>query len=245
MPAHITNRAADSGGFIATFKWGDYRYSPEQYVEWLHTWHPTWAATMDYCCEDEITSGRPGVIRERQERTTEKAHLFWENFRDCPWPWVPTIQGWHIEDYRWHAQQLRELIELMQAYYCERDGAESAFRVGIGTLCRRLDIKTVVAILMTVAQELPFVKCFHLWGVKKTFWEQPLAYPFNVSSDSASWNMQAYYGDRNPEWKRWKAEQAVLGFEESNRSHRYKVLIPKTQDEIERAQTRPMQRVMF
>lgn len=241
MPAHITDRAADSGGFIATFKWGDYKYSPEEYANWLYGWMPTWAATMDYCCEDEITNGRHGVVRERQEKTTEKAHLFWQEFRDCPWPWVPTIQGWDIEDYRWHAQQLRPLILEMQAHY----GEQSAFRVGIGTLCRRINVQLILAILLTVAQELPEVNCFHLWGVKKTFWQQPLAFPFRVSSDSASWNMQGYYGDFNPEWKRWKAEQALLGFEESNRTHRYKVLIPRTQAEIEAVQRQPRQRVMF
>src|SRR5690348_9286799 len=46
LPAHVTERAADCGGFVATFRWGDYRYTPEQYVGWLRTWQPQWAATM-------------------------------------------------------------------------------------------------------------------------------------------------------------------------------------------------------
>ena len=54
LPDHITERAADSGGFVATMRWGNYRYTPAQYVTWLQTWNPTWAATMDYCCEPEV-----------------------------------------------------------------------------------------------------------------------------------------------------------------------------------------------
>jgi hypothetical protein len=39
---------------VATRIWGDYRFSPTQYVSWLHTFRPAWAAMMDYCCEDEL-----------------------------------------------------------------------------------------------------------------------------------------------------------------------------------------------
>src|SRR3954463_9031865 len=103
LPAQITETAADSGGYVATKVWGDYRYSPAQYVGWLATWSPGWAATMDYCCEDEITAGQPGLVRERQRRTTVKAQYFWHWHRRVPWAWVPTIQGWQVDDYVAHA----------------------------------------------------------------------------------------------------------------------------------------------
>lgn len=245
IPSHITQKAADSGGFIATFKWGDYRYTPQQYVDWLSSWEPDWAATMDYCCEDEITSGRTGVVRERQQKTTGMAWRFWDDYRTTPWPWVPTVQGWKLQDYARHARDLKPLVTEMQSYYDARDGEQNAFRVGIGTLCRRTKVQEIAAIVMTVAQELPQVKCFHLWGVKKTLWSSGIAFPFDTSSDSASWNMQAYYGDFNPEWKRWKEEQAILGLQESNRSHRYKILIPQTQQEIEQSQRQIKQQYLL
>ena len=76
IPTHIIQKAADSGGFVATFKWGDYRYTPDQYVEWLYTWHPEWSAMMDYCCEDESLNGRFAIVQERQQKTTDMAwHL--------------------------------------------------------------------------------------------------------------------------------------------------------------------------
>src|SRR5580765_775990 len=82
----IEKKAADCGGFVATKKWGGkYLYTPEQYVQWLKTWGPDWAATMDFCCENEITSGRPGVVRERQAQTTEMAYHFWNTYRDASW----------------------------------------------------------------------------------------------------------------------------------------------------------------
>src|SRR5438270_12972466 len=77
VPDHVRRRAADCGGFVASFKWGGkYRYTVEDYVEWLYKWEPSWAATMDYCCEDETTSGKPGVVRERQQLTTGMAYRF-------------------------------------------------------------------------------------------------------------------------------------------------------------------------
>src|SRR4051812_6421035 len=72
LPPHVTETGADCGGYVATKIWGDYRYGPTRYVAWLASWTPRWAAMMDYCCEDEITSGRPGLVLERQRRTTAK-----------------------------------------------------------------------------------------------------------------------------------------------------------------------------
>jgi hypothetical protein len=96
LPRRLKHLAADCGGFVATRIWGDYRFSPTQYVSWLHTFRPEWAAMMDYCCEDEITAGKPGLVRQRQERTTQMAWYFWQRYRFVPWVWVPSIQGWQI-----------------------------------------------------------------------------------------------------------------------------------------------------
>src|SRR5258708_12266842 len=71
LPAHVVERAADCGGFVATFKWGKYPYTPEQYVTWLYGWKPDWSATMDYCCEDEITGSNPGIGTDPQQQPTK------------------------------------------------------------------------------------------------------------------------------------------------------------------------------
>jgi hypothetical protein len=185
LPAHVVERAADSGGFVATFKWGDYRYSPAQYVDWLCTFDPSWAATMDYCCEPEIADNE-GVVRERQERTTEMAWRFWRDYRDTPWAWVPTVQGWEVADYRRHAAELRPLAREMSAHYGDGGGA---FRVGIGTLCRRADAEMVQRVVAAVADELPDVP-LHLWGVKLSVLRSPRGLRNVASVDSAAWNAQ-------------------------------------------------------
>src|SRR5258708_4120516 len=160
LPESITDRAADCGGFVATFKWGGiYPYTAMQYVEWLHAWHPQWAATMDYCCEDEITTDQPGIVRARQDATTGMTYHFWHTYRDVSWVWVPTIQGWAIDDYVRHAQELKPLIDEMHVYY----GAESAFRVGIGTLCHRASVEMIRAVVLAVVAVLGEVD-IHLWG---------------------------------------------------------------------------------
>src|SRR5262245_12509797 len=53
LPPHITRTAADCGGFVAMFKWGEYRYHRFQYIAWCHAIGPSlaWAAMMDYPCQ--------------------------------------------------------------------------------------------------------------------------------------------------------------------------------------------------
>lgn len=220
LPAHISTRVADCGGFVATRRWGDYRYTPDQYVDWLMSFSPQWAATMDYCCEDEITAGRPGLVRERQHRTTEMAWCFWETYRDVPWTWVPTIQGWTVQNYRAHAREMWYLIQRMVEHY-QRGGQ---FRVGIGTLCARADTATIQDVVAAVADELPGVP-LHLWGVKLGFLKSPVAvHPAVVSIDSAAWN--ALYG------------RGRDGFHESGLTQReyvYRVRLPEYLHKIEAA----------
>lgn len=196
LPDFVTHRAADCGGFVATFKWGGiYPYTPEQYVEWLYSWHPQWAATMDFCCEDEITGGKSGIVRERQHKTTDMACYFWQHYKAVPWVWVPTIQGWTVEDYKRHATEMKPLVQEMQAYY----GKESAFRVGIGTLCRRASAQLIREVVFAVTAILD--ADVHLWGIKKGFFRSKIAVPRRVRSfDSAAFN--AMFGEGREEWKR-------------------------------------------
>lgn len=182
LPDRVVDRAADSGGYVATLKWGDYRYTPEVYRDWLRTWRPTWAATMDYCCEPEVLGS--GVVQERQDRTTAMAHRFWEDFGDEPWAWVPTVQGWTASDYRRHARDLAPLVGRMAAHY----GPDRGFRVGVGTLCRRASAGLIRDVVQAVREELPGVP-LHLWGVKLGLLTSPGGLPPGVISvDSAAWN---------------------------------------------------------
>ena len=183
MPAQVTLRAADSGGFVASRIWGEYRYSLEHYVTWLLSWRPVWAATMDYCCEPELAV----VTAERQRRTTENGWAAWTHFRQAPFAWVPTIQGWLPEDYRRHASEMQPLIEDMQVAYADNP----YFRVGVGTLCRRNDAAMVQAILNAIREVLPGTP-LHLWGIKLDALRS-IDLTQVVSSDSAAWHGNFYH----------------------------------------------------
>lgn len=227
LPEHLPEKAADCGGFVATLKWGDYRYTPAQYVAWLRTWRPAWAATFDYCCEPEID----GVVADRQRRTTEMAHHFWDEYRDEPWCWVPTVQGWEVADYRRHAQELAPLVSEMAAHY----GPGSAFRVGIGTLCRRASSGMVRDVVAAVRDVLPDVG-LHLWGVKITLFKSEGGLPPGVvSTDSAAWNgLTGASG-----YDRWR--QSGL----KQRQYSYLVALPEYLDKVREALTAPRTLPMF
>lgn len=193
LPESVKEKAADCGGFVATFKWkGVYPYTPEQYVEWLYGWQPNWSATMDFCCEPELAQ----ITRTRQEKTTEMAWHFWQTYRSVPWCWVPTIQGWTVADYRWHASQMKPLIEEMQAHY----GPDSAWRVGIGTLCRRASVRLIREVTYAVVDVLGSDIKYHGWGLKKLALTDPIPLPDEITSiDSAAFN--GLWGEGRALWK--------------------------------------------
>lgn len=66
-----------------------------------------------FCCEQDIATDKAEVML-RQDKTTDMAYHFWEEYRDCPWAWVPTIQGWNVDDYIRHANELKPLVYEMK-----------------------------------------------------------------------------------------------------------------------------------
>jgi hypothetical protein len=226
VPPGTRPLAADSGGYVATLIWGDYRYTPDQYVAWLDTWCPDWAATMDYCCEDEITNGKPGIVIERQQRTSEMAYRFFCDYRAARWLWIPTIQGWQPEDYARHARELRPLVEEMKRHYGDQ------FRVGIGTLCHRASTSLIHQIVSLVADLLPDTG-LHLWGVKLGALQSPQGLPRQVVSvDTAAW---AYGRGR----KQPKADRIARGM--TQREYAYKVMLTDYRTKVDRAVNSPKQ----
>lgn len=230
LPACMKHVAADCGGFVATFKWGGkYRYSPEQYIEWLDALQPEWAAMMDYCCENEITTGKHGIVRERQQLTTGMAYRLWDDCKHKPWVWVPTIQGWTVADYIKHATEMKPLIEEMKAFY-EARGQGDLFRVGIGTLCARASAEMIRLVVEAVTSILGDCK-IHLWGVKLGVFRMSIALSKWVTSvDSAAWNGMFKTG-RN----KWK------GTGMTQREWCFKVALPAYEAKIHHALTTPKQ----
>jgi hypothetical protein len=242
LPAHITEVAADCGGFVATRKWGKYRYTTTQYVTWLRGLGTslTWAAMQDYCCENEITSGKPGSVRQRQIMTTFRAWQIWQHYQQEAWAWVPTVQGWNTEDYVRHAKELSPLIQHMQGYY----GDDPRWRVGIGTLCNRASASQIREIVHAVCGVLGPVP-LHLWGVKldairpqrtkKGKKGVVVGLPLNVvSTDSAAWN--GLFAQHH-------ATQRESGL--TQRQYTYGVALPAYQDKLAQAADTERQLELF
>ena len=63
--------ALDSGGFVAAVRYGDYRWTVDQYLDLAqaHAW--AWWSALDMCCEPEIAADRP----LRLLRLAATAHL--------------------------------------------------------------------------------------------------------------------------------------------------------------------------
>ncbi len=191
-------RGADCGAFTATMHWGgQYRFTPTQYLKWLSSWMPQWAAVPDLVCLSQ-TGGNPGaaVVEARQRWTTEMAWLFWERYRDSSWCWVPTITGHSISEFEQHAQDLTDLIRQMQAYYTDpgwwNDDDEegqygAAFRVGIGSLVGRSPtfiLEVITRIQAIIGIDVPL----HVWGAKLNVLKSGIALPGVISCDSGAWN---------------------------------------------------------
>lgn len=228
IPEGCDNIAADCGGFVAMKKWnGEYQYSPEEYVDWLSKFTTlSWAATMDWCCEPDIAHNQ-SAIQERQLKTTDSARMFFSKYRECPWAWVPTVQGWQVPDYVRHARQLAPLVAEMRLYYRENQ----AWRVGIGTLCQRADARMIREVARAVACELPGIP-LHLWGVKTAALKSQEALPDAViSTDSAAWNNLFFKG---------REEFHKSGM--SQREYVYKVALPRYLSRLDAALEKPKQR---
>ncbi len=256
LPEGIKRTAADCGGFVATMKWGGYPFLSNQYVAWCESIGESleWAAIPDLCCEDELTAETDSLtVRERQDETTRLAYQFWEEYMTVPWSWTPTIQGWTVDDYVYHAEQMAPLIAEMQSFYYERPGfiAEEdgddhdypnyaervernmmTFRVGIGTLCRRASTAMIREIVERVSEILPGV-VFHLWGVKLaglTGHDLPRSV---VSVDSAAWNGR--FGDRIEAHRREVADiKRVTGRKMTQREYGYLISLPRYVEAFER-----------
>ncbi len=171
--------ALDSAGYVAAVRYGDYRWSVDDYLDLVGSHRWTWWAAMDMCCEPQIAEDRP----LRLLRMAATAALLWQcargaRERGLPAP-MPVIQGWTAAEY----QQCADWLPLV----------EWPDLVGIGSMCRRAvnGSEGVLAILDAVDRVLPPHVKVHLFGVKSTALEQVVHHPRVASMDSMAWDVRA------------------------------------------------------
>ncbi|GHO88210.1 hypothetical protein [Dictyobacter formicarum] len=249
-PRHLSSvaaapvKGADCGAFTATLKWGGhYRFTPAQYLRWLYVWLPQWAAILDLCCLS-ATRGDPGaaLVAERQAWTTRMAWQFWQCYRDVPWCWVSTIQGYSLDQFEQHARDLLPLIRQMHDYYADTgwwndDQPDTqygnSFRVGLGSLCGRpltFILEVIARVQAIIGRDIPL----HLWGVKLKELQSGSALPGVISCDTGAWS--GLFGREH------KLRQAS-GF--SVREYSWQVSYPRYAGNVKHAQQKPVQASLF
>lgn len=174
--------ALDSAGFVAMGLYGGFCWTVEDYVDLASSRRWRWWAQMDCCCEPEV-AGEPATVRLRQAKTlrllTECERL--ADTYGIPRP-MPVLQGWDVEDYVWHAQQLA--------------GCRGYEIVGVGSMCRR-EVESgagqdgMLAVVEALDDVLAPGVGLHLFGVKSEGLEALAGHHRVVSVDSNAWDFAA------------------------------------------------------
>lgn len=175
IPAGL-DAALDSAGFVASNRYGCYRWSVEQYYDLVTARDWTWHAAMDFCMEPQVAGSK--LVRMIRMHATAQGYIECVNEarrRGAPMP-MPVLQGWKPEDY------LR-CMDLLSV-------DEWPDLVGLGSVCRRNlhgpdGIATIVNALDRVLP--PNVK-LHLFGVKGGAITEFGNHPRLASIDSMAWD---------------------------------------------------------
>jgi hypothetical protein len=178
LPRAVVPWALDSGGFTELSSYGEWRTTPEAYVNAVRRYRDEvgrmeWAAPQDWMCEPWITAKTGMSVAEHQQRTV-RSYL---ELRDLApdMPFVPVIQGWRLGDY------LRQL----DAYAAAGVDLTAEPVVGLGSVCRRQGTGEIGLIVTTLAS---YGLRLHGFGVKT---EGLADYADDLhSADSMAWSMR-------------------------------------------------------
>ena len=173
--------ALDSAGFVAAAKYGDYRWRVEDYMRLAAAFPWAWYASMDYCCEPQVSDDR--LLRMLRIAATCQLYARCSAEADrlgIQQP-MPVIQGWHAHEYA-------TCIDWMPLA-----GRSWPDIVGVGSVCRRsLDGEHGIRrILQVLDEKLPAHVRLHLFGVKSKALEALGPHPRIASMDSMAWDFGA------------------------------------------------------
>lgn len=190
--------ALDSGGFVAAARYGDYRFSIDEYLDLVAAGPWTWYASPDYCVEPQVAEN-VAIRRLRMEATLANyarcSHR--AERRGLPAP-MPVIQGYAPDDYAW-------CIENMPLDRWPK-------LVGVGSVCRRHlgGENGLLRVIDRIDRMLPPGVALHLFGVKSGSLAALRPYGERIHSmDSAAWDMGVRYEHPTGRTQRMRAEAMV------------------------------------
>lgn len=186
----------DSGGYSFMKGKGEYGTTDAEYLDFIEQHDPEQFALRDYPCEPDVLSEHGRNVREHQRMTTERHVSLLNKLEDRNIQGQPisVIQGWNLEDYLNHIDELRDC------------GALTDY-VGIGSVCRRNQEAEIRQIVLSVADALPNDTDIHAFGVKGSVLQYPDVRQALASADSQSYEFRKQWavlhdlGPGNTSWK--------------------------------------------
>lgn len=175
----VTDWALDSGGFSELASYGEWRTTPEEYVEAVRRYgseigRMVWAAPQDWMCEPVMLEKTGLTVDWHQRFTVQNFCVLRQMAPDLNF--IPVLQGWEMDDY----------LRCVDLYAQAGVDLLSFETVGVGSVCRRqhtTEIAEIVGELASLGLRM------HGFGVKI----QGLAAYRDMltSSDSMAWSFSA------------------------------------------------------
>lgn len=194
----------DCGGAPKTFlngdmaETGDYLTSDEAYIDHVESYidaegvGETLYALRDYPTMPDVLDLHGRTVEDHQRMTTERHRslLDLHEKRDLDATPVATVQGWYVEDYLRHIDQLDDAGILDRVEY-----------VSVGSVCARKDVKMAGNIIVNVRDTLPDRLKLHAFGVKGDVLQYEEVVEAIDSADSNAYDAPQSQGivDRTPD----------------------------------------------
>ena len=145
FPKATCRWALDSGAYSQIEKHGDFLLKADEYGGMVYRLMddfgvgPTFCSIQDWMTEPNITARTGFTVLQHQQFTVESYSYLVEQFPHAPW--IPILQGQTLEDYLRHVHM----------YEAAGVDLSTAYRVGVGSVCRRQGTRDTGLILETLA----------------------------------------------------------------------------------------------
>ncbi|MBT1185398.1 hypothetical protein HET69_15640 [Streptomyces sp. CJ_13] len=168
--------ALDSGGFTEITSFGEWRTTPQQYVQQIRRYRDevgllSWASQQDLMCEDDALRMTGLSIDQHQDLTVANFLTLRELAPELPI--IPVVQGWLRPHYE----------RCVEKFAAAGVDLTKEPLVGVGSICRRPSTFTASWILEDLhAMGLKL----HAFGYKKSGLD--ISWRHVVSADSMAWS---------------------------------------------------------
>lgn len=182
--------------------YGRYETTVEQHADTLHRLHTdgvcdiAGAVSQDYMCEPFMLERTGLTILEHQRLTVERYDALRTALEqrfagDIPFPVLPVLQGFAVEDYLRHMDMYGDRLRV-------------GMWVGVGSVCKRQgNVRVIEGLLSAIKRQRPDLR-LHGFGVKSTALMSPIVRTLLHSADSMAWSFAARKQGRGRDANDWR-----------------------------------------